>query len=86
MMMSEFLSKRYYAAHLGALLSPIPRPLGRKNVQSPREQNDKHAKRLIGIVLETVDGAARGVDAIARREHGPGPIKKKIDQLRVSRC
>jgi hypothetical protein len=74
-----FLRNGRYAAHVGLWLRPLLGYFGEESFKSRGSSIDEHANRLIGIIFETVNRAARGVDAIAGREHGPGSIKEKIN-------
>ena len=67
MMMSVFLGERYYAAYIALRFRPFLSSVGEKMFNSRGSNIDEHADRIIGFIFETVDRAARGVNAIAGR-------------------
>ena len=65
--MAVFFGKRYYAAHVGLASRPFLGRFGEKIFDARRSSVDEYADRLISVIFETVNRAARGVDAVAGR-------------------
>jgi hypothetical protein len=78
-MMSVFLRNGDYAAHVAFWFRPFLGCFGEKMFDSRRLNIDEHTNRLIGIIFESVDRAAGGVNAIPRGQLRPGAIDKKVN-------
>jgi hypothetical protein len=78
-MESVFLGNGRYAVHVGLRFHPLLGCFGEEMFKSRGGDIDKHADWLIRIIFETVDRAARGINAIAREQVGPGTVHKKTN-------
>ena len=75
--MSVFLRDGEDAAHVALWCRPLLGCFRQEVFNSRGGSIDQHADRLIGVILESVDRPAWGVNAIARGQIGPGTIEKE---------
>ena len=78
-MQSVFLRNGRYAAHVGLSLRPFVGCFGKEMFKSRGSDIDEHTDWLVRIILEAMDRAARGVNAIAREQVVPGTVQKKTN-------
>ena len=76
---SVFLLNRRYAAHVALRIRPPLGGFGEESFESRGSDIDEHTNRLIRIVLESVDRAAGGINAIPREHVGPSIVQKKTN-------
>jgi hypothetical protein len=76
---SVFLRNGLYAIHVGLRFRPLLGYFGKTMFKSRGSHIDEHTDRLIRIIFETVDRAAGGINAIARKQVGPGTVQQKTN-------
>ena len=70
-----FLLNSRHSAHVGLWLRPDLGCFGEEVFKSRWSDIDENADWLIRTIFETVDRAAGGINAVARKQVGPGTVQ-----------